>query len=307
MGDMPYSIDKGQALAAVEDLMNSASDDDAISFVSTWRHKAKQGELVKTISEQLVHPGKKYAGRGSGKRDKRARKYPEWYGPDHHVNGPGALDLHLQEHWYDPDSGFFLGISGDIEGIVGEALCRAFEASMGKDVPAQGPLEPKSKRRRRWPIDMWWVCPAPRFDVGVSWWTDGGSGSAHDGQVRVVFLTPPFKGGVIFQQLDTDPTKIAANDPDYGRYRLTEAQARNYSPTASMATAPLYDLENDGLYAHHSCGSWIVSTQRTTIVTNPVSAQPHGEAQNDVFPHVELSGPITTVSPAFANGGVRPY
>lgn len=309
MGDMPYSIDKGQALTFVDDTLNRAPESELVKFVRTWRQNPQPKDLITVFSEELVHPGEVYTPDGDPGRAAMEAKYPAWYAENYWHNAPASIDLHLTNHWFSP--GFFLGLEGGlVEEIVGETVCRSVEASLGVDITGL-PGDPAPASSRRWPIDLWWACPAPRFDGHVSWQEIGTSG-----HVRVLFLTPGTLGGALFSPLTTDPTLVDPTDATYGHYHLEVDEARTYAAGPTMATPPTYDaIPHDGRFSCHESGSWIVSAQSTEIVWPDDDKIPgfrtrppfDVKVEKDPLPIILQTGPVEVVSPAFASGGVRPH
>lgn len=306
MGDMPYSIDKGQALTHVDEILNGAEDNELISFVRTWRDKAnKRHQLVRIFTEQLVHPGLAYAPLGSAERPNREADFSHWYSANGLIGTDMPIDVHLSDHWFG-ETGFFVGLVGGLaEEIVGETICRAIEASLAIAIEG-APGDPLPVPVRRWSFDLWWACPAPRFDGHVTWRENGASG-----QVRVLFLTPGIEDGALFVLLTTDPTKLDPMNKVYGRYHLEEDEARGYASLPSMSAPPTYDsFVHDGLFSYHGCGSWIISARATVSALEDdglLRLRRIFEPEEDPFPKVIQSGGVAVVSPAYASGGTKPH
>lgn len=291
MGDMPYSVDKGQGLTTVEGMLNYAGEQVAISFVQRWRFIAGAAAEPEDRTHNLVDVMDDLLSGGA---------LPAWDAPGDYVGGK-SLKQHLHDEWFGGSTGqnFFLKLIGDVEGVIGEALCRAIEISLGIQIPPSGTAVPTPLRQ--WPISLWWTCPAPRFDVHLSWEGE----VTGDGSVTAVVLTPGITGGALFQTLNLDPTQINPGGA-YGQYHLDEEDADGFSPAPAMDSPPLYG-GNGITYAERTSGCWIVSATETKTIGAAIVLQPEPSGQWTIegFSEIKLEGPPSVVSPAYKSGGVK--
>jgi hypothetical protein len=316
---MPYIIDKGPGIALIEQVLNTAPEPDLVKFVQAMRNGAP--DVVTAFAETLLHPGQ-LAPNGND---------PAWWyvAPQPGGNAMSMRD-HFTHHWYvQPSTAWWSNFDGPVERIMAEAMARAVEISLGVDIPAAG-AAPAAVRR--WPIDMWWTCGAPRFDVQLTWMQP----PAGPPLVRFLVITPGFEGATLFPDITIDPTTI---DPagKLGQYRLAPADARNYKANPRLDAPATYDAPGDGSFVSHSRGAWMVSARdhelsgptldelHAALATLPhverilfavrelagvAGIQPSmGTPAGHVPPvmnHIRSHGPIVCVSVATDSGGVAP-
>lgn len=110
--------------------------------------------------------------------------------PVRNVALPGStLDIRLEEDWLGippvpgrGTTGYWVGYTGDVDGVLREGLIRAIEVSLGLAHDAS-----PAEATRGWPVDVQWKCPNPYFEVWVTW-------RRHQegrGQVNLLIATPP--------------------------------------------------------------------------------------------------------------------
>ncbi|MDY7100911.1 MAG: hypothetical protein S0880_06955 [Actinomycetota bacterium] len=294
---MPYSVDKGPGISLLESAFNGATDDELVAFIE------QAGALVDSVdvlkSDDLTTLMERTVFRNGT---------PTWWS-----GGPKSLKDHFEVDWYTPSTGFFLQLQGEVQRIMAEALRRAMIIATGYDENAE------KKATRRWPIDVWWVCPLPRFDVQVSWerfsrnysrmpeWAARAlrfatrqlcGPDAVEGRVTMYIFTPAFDGGRLFSDLETDPTQLPEDD----QYHLRAGDAANFRVRPELDHAPVYPPGNrERPFRDHRRGSFIVSLQHVKV------SPPAGSGSTEpVWNDVELSGRPTWTSPAVRSGGVHP-
>lgn len=172
MPGMPFHLEKGHALMALEDLLNDAQHH---SVVRTAFDGLRQGVPVGEVFDTALASAPTldaYAGNA----------------------GQNGLGDFVRGAWFDQASGsappYWLDYRGDVDGIVREALLFAMETAWGVD--RSSPLPRRVDRSRR--IDLLWHCAQRWFDAWVTW-------QSVDGPVTVLFATPPHTGGDIIDEI----------------------------------------------------------------------------------------------------------
>lgn len=174
-----------------------------------------------------------------------------------------------------PSTGYWQQWYGDAEGIVRTTLQRAVEVALGVDPDA--PVDASVPPARHWPIDILIKCTQAWMEGWVSWRAHGGTG-----HVTVIFAVP----GNGHPLLTSPLAPPARSLPEYG-----------CPPAACSGARGLWLIGHSREVAHH------VRSHGPSLVGDWVL--PHF---GQVF---EGEGPIVTVAPSEADGGVlaagRPY
>jgi hypothetical protein len=217
---------------------------------------------------------------------------------------------HLNEDWFGlgPDgnrqrpsaavaTGDWWNWGGDAEGIVRETLIRALEVSLGLPHDARGygtttggvatdasPPNPWPKRKRRWPIQFFWICASPMF-LGWVTWARFGKGRT-EGVVTVILTTPGASNSWLTTKLTAGDNPLLHGSADYG---------------ASNDAA--HPLDGDGIR-----GVWVVGHETTSYATAPkTNPRPQHGKWVKTDPGLFIGdGPLVVVQPSEEDGGVLP-
>lgn len=184
MPGMPFHLEKGHALMALEDLLNDASHHAVVARVfDGLRDGTALGEVfadaladAPTLDHYFGHAGTDGLGafvRGS------------WFGQAT-AGGPTP---------------YWLDYEGDVDGIVREALLFAMERAWSVD---RGQPLPATIADRRG-IELVWHCAQRWFDAWITW-------QSAEGPVTVLFATPPHTGGDIIDRI-ADATAVGRATP----------------------------------------------------------------------------------------------
>ena len=174
MPGMPFHLEKGHALMALEDLVNDASHHGVLTTVfdglRAGTPMADVFEAALASAPTLDH----YAGHA----------------------GPGGLGDFVRGAWFGQAGAggaptYWLDYQGDVDGIVREALLYALETAWGVDRSRSLPARVDRSRR----VELWWHCAQRWFDAWIAW-------SGPDSTVTVLFATPPHTGGNITDRID---------------------------------------------------------------------------------------------------------
>lgn len=224
MPGMPFHLEKGYALMALEDLLNDPS-------LAPTRARLFEGlrtgvglgavfrdllSTAPTLSRYGNHPMVASAG-GLGSFVTGA-----WFGQS---GGPGT-----------PPPPYWIDYTGDIDGVVRETLLFAMEVAL--DADRSRPLPTKVATAR--PIELWWHCGQRWFEAWLSW-------QSADGPVRVLFATPPHTGGVVRESVagaERDGLAVATSPSQVDRSRamvLVSQQRHRPSPMfgSLIASSPM--------------------------------------------------------------------
>jgi len=112
-----------------------------------------------------------------------------------------AAKRHLRDDWFGGRQGFsqtngwWQNWRGDAEKIYREGMIRAIEVSLGLEHEAE-PTPENITRRPPLPVDIYWICGPPDFDIFVSW---------NKQQVTVLIITPEEPGEHKHYKADTPP------------------------------------------------------------------------------------------------------
>ena len=195
MPEMPFAVAKGKVLAAMDERYSSkdaaGNPTERITMLAVLR-SGKPGPnstLADTVGKMDFLDGK-----NPNKRDYPSRIHmrghvnEDWFGfdVDKDATGPtsgGKGHPKAGGPKATPTTGWWRNWKGDAEGVFRRGLCRAIEVSLGI-----GPGADPSERTRAWPIEFFWVCGAPRFEVYVNWSQD--SPPSTSGRVTVHIFTP---------------------------------------------------------------------------------------------------------------------
>ncbi len=186
MPGMPFHLEKGHALMALEDLLN---DDKHHAVVHQVFEGVRSGTPLGQVFADALATAPildQYAGH-AGTAGLGAFVSGAWFGQ---ATTPGA-----QPYWLDYE--------GDVDGIVREALLLAMETAWG--VSRSQPLPASVDRSRR--IVLLWHCAQRWFDAWVTW-------DSPDGPVTLLFATPPHTGGKILDRIDGAVSKGWAQPVD---------------------------------------------------------------------------------------------
>lgn len=173
MPGMPFHLEKGHALMALEDLLNN---DQHHAALSTTFDGLRSGTPLGTVFAEALVGAPMVDGYGG------------------HA-GPGGLGAFVEGAWFGQSTTgqgeYWLDYQGDVDGIAREALLFAMETAWGVD---RSKALPAAVDRSR-PIVLLWHCAQRWFDAWVLW--DGPSSA-----VTVLFATPPHTGGDIIDRID---------------------------------------------------------------------------------------------------------
>jgi hypothetical protein len=186
MPGMPFHLEKGHALMALEDLFDTQPTAPGAPLASFW-DDVRSGVALGTVFRDLLASAPLLSG----------------YGGQADVNAAGGLGSFVSGAWFDQRSGagapprpYWLDYTGDVDGIVREALLTALELAWGVDRASQLP-DPLPQRR---PLRFTWHCSQRWFEAWVRW-------DDHVGPVELMFATPAHTGGTIVRDPGTSEAK----------------------------------------------------------------------------------------------------
>ena len=194
------------------------------------------------------------------------------------------------------NTGYWRNWYGNAEGIVREAFIRAIEVSLGAPhKPDQVKLEDiRAEKRREWPIEVFWRCPAPWFESWVTWRGRPNGvvgGVSHSGHVTLHIHTPGHKGSALL----TSPLRV----PPHNTIDEYREEPANGGP-------PYLSSEGDR-------GMWVIAQKNQSLRNkdgSPLTVLTSLYGDWDV-PHMPLGahyvseGEVVVVQPNEPDGGVR--
>jgi hypothetical protein len=234
------------------------------------------------------------------------------------VVNPGNLYTHQNKHWYgkkgkqpqpkynaktNRTTGYWHNWYGDAEGIVREVFVRAIEVSLGvPHDPDQVDLDIiERQKRREWPIEVFWRCPAPWFEGWVTWRgrPHGVVGDvSHTGHVTIHFHTPSHYGSALLKS----PLRLGNVVPEY----------RDEFHEPGKPPKPFLSSEGDR-------GMWVVAQRQQDLrgdtghrLGSIDSTKGDWKLERlNIGAHYVSEGEVVVVQPSEPNGGVlaggRPY
>lgn len=299
-GPMPYHLEKGPYLTALEDRLNVT----ASKRVALWKQVADPSvgvnALVPSVEAKLLDKGP------DALAARRNHVWGDWYGrtparpqrsfrtwldkelgltsgePDDVDAVQGILAapenvavLGQLTTW--PRTGFWQQYYGDVEGICAKAFERAVAVSLGCEGPDDEP-------NRLLPIEIFWKCPQRWFESWVTWRINEGGG----GHVTVILATP-----------GTDSPVLERYENGRDTIRDPEVVVGKKVPPKRGAVAPSVE--------EHSRGMWAVTQKQNVLL--PALRPSRPTASGDwTFPG---SGPwyagvgeVVVVQPSFKDGGM---
>ncbi|MDD9936465.1 MAG: hypothetical protein OXT09_22830 [Myxococcales bacterium] len=222
MGGMPYLFEKGQHLSTMDDRYSTASVDQRIEWLNKLQEKDK-GRLILPNGDKA--PLLTDLGTFGSDLDTVGHINRDWFGFED--LGDGTWKQHALVD--NESTGWWINWNGDAHEMYRVGLVAALEASLGiehRDAPAEYEV---SEARRQWPIECFWTCPSPKFEVAMSWRNHVNGGAAWGpGEVVLVVSTPGANGGSpISPWLNKGPwihktedyKEHTANDPLQTQYR----------------------------------------------------------------------------------------
>ena len=303
MGGMPHLFQKGRLFTLADDRYTRSSPEQRIAWLNTLQAADGNGHLQKsdgktsplltdlgTLDGSL--PG---ANPGENSADHLCM---DWLGLEK-VPNTNLWTRHEGGSPTDP-TGWWSGWTGNAHEIYRVGLVAMLEISLGlphrdRD-PISGTHYSIDDVRRCWPIEQFWTCPAPKFEVCVTWrdhlawWRelaalcrslpqvfDGG------GQVTMVVSTPGSSFLEISRFLDRG-SLIHVDKPNHHRHRYD---------------SPLQSL--------HPRGLWIIGSNARVV---PTSIQGDPSSPDDLSGldptggHVISEDEVMVVRPAEYDGGI---
>lgn len=201
MPGMPFHLEKGHALMALEDLVNAPQHREVLATV--WEGLRSGTPLGDVFSGLTQHAGQL-----------------DDYGGQPLVTAEGGLGKFVSGAWFGQGKdAYWLDYEGDVDGIVRETLLFAMELA-GPDVDRTKPLPADPFAR---PIELFWHCGQRWFEAWITW-------ESTTSPIRILFATPPHAAGdVLASVLDapagqvTSVTASTAN-ADRDMVLVTEAE-----------------------------------------------------------------------------------
>lgn len=176
---MPFHLEKGRGLMALEDLLNNDANDSDLTEAISLMH-AHPADMGAVLNGTAVHNGD--------------------------VNTIALMDQ-ISADWFGA-SAYWLNYRGQVAEIVHRSLMLAMEIAWGYNGDPDD-FPPAQYRTRE--IRLWWHCSQPWFESWVTWEKPGGP-------VEILFATPAHKGGNVYFDLaaavantDADPALSAAD------------------------------------------------------------------------------------------------
>ena len=281
-GGMPYQLEKGPYFSIAEAVL---SDIELRMDILTSLRNGMTFDSMPTLGAASLDQSPANANTHA-KRLRHQNKH--WFGKRRDDKGNFTLPQMAFDIDSNPTTGYWYNWYGDAEEIMRQVFLRAIEVSLGIEPDATIPSDPP----RKWPIEVFWRCPAPWFEGWVTWREEDASpGSGH---VTVHLHTPSHQKSALL----LSPIR---NAPDDGRsdYRDRRIPAGPHPLTTSKLKR----------------GMWVVAheEQRQHLdFTRHLAPSPKGRWQYPKLgPLVESSGPVVVVQPNEADGGVladgRPF
>jgi hypothetical protein len=206
MPGMPFHLEKGHALMAIEELLNNHSHHAVLEVAYDG---LRTGQAVGTVFRTAL-----------------MTKAPvlDAYEGEPHVTAAGGLGPFVTGAWFGQiapgtatPNPYWLDYQGDVDGIVREALLFAMEIAWGADRTQKLPPGPFVRR-----IELLWHCAQRWFDAWTTW-------DDPNGPVKVLFATPPHSGGTVTSRIDPmvtggKATPVVASTVDKSRAMVLISQ-----------------------------------------------------------------------------------
>ncbi len=311
-GAMPYHLEKGPWLVALENYFN-VSVEERMAYLEAIQERRWDGlsgfvgepmlgvtPEMKTPTRRQLHMNLHWFGRS--RRGDPQPTFRSWLdgqlnpdtvstdtdqeGDDVYVANllrqPEVVEaLRPRSDW--PITGMWQQYYGNVEAIVVETALRALTVALG--------IDPEGQPTRNLPIEIFWKCPQRWFETWITWRSD--PSPPHAGQVTLILATP------------------GSGTPLLERY----ADGRGADPKPDLNSgAPLISSDPtepafSGPSSAAPRGMWTV-THTHNILLPTLSAT--GESKTgdwstpDFGPSYAGTGPIICVSPSFEDGGLPP-
>lgn len=207
MPGMPFHLEKGHGLMAVESLLNDPA------------HRA----VLATAFEGLR--GGTPLGQVFTDVAAKAPLLDAYGGANQPVNAAGGLGAFVSGAWFGQPSSsgnspnsYWLDYTGRVDEVVRETLLFAIEMAGPADRKKRLPKHPSTRR-----IELFWHCGQRWFESWLTW-EDASS------PIRVLFATPPHTAGEVLSSVSSAPpgqatkVKAAQADPIRDMVLVTEAE-----------------------------------------------------------------------------------
>lgn len=211
MPGMPFHLEKGHGLMALEDLINNPAHR---AVLTVARDEMCEGTPMSDVFATVVSNAPTLAN----------------YGNNPHTAALGGLGPFVADKWFGKP-GYWLDYTGDVDGVVRTTLLFALEAASGVECGTPLPEGPFDRR-----VELLWHCGQRWFEAWVGW-------NDPSDAVSVLFATPPHAfGEVISSVLNAGPgqaTSITASgaDPNRDMILITE-DAHVERPTIGLGFWP---------------------------------------------------------------------
>ena len=174
MPGMPFHLEKGHALMAIEDLLNNPAHRPVLSAAfDGLRTNVPVADVFSAVA--AAAPGL------------------QAYGGQADVAAAGGLGPFVADAWFAPGAPgpapYWIDYTGDVDGVVREALLLTMEVAWGVDRNAPLPTGPSPRR-----IELFWHCGQRWFEAWTTW-------DDPQGPVKILFATPPHIGGTVISNL----------------------------------------------------------------------------------------------------------
>ena len=207
MPGMPFHLEKGHALMALESLLNDPAHR---AVLATAFEGLRDGTPLGQVFAEIAA---------------KAPLLDAYGGMNQPVNDAGGLGAFVSGAWFGQPSStgsapnsYWLDSSGRVDEVVRETLLFAIE--MAGPADRKNPLPPNPCARR---IELFWHCGQRWFEAWLTW-EDASS------PIRVLFATPPHTAGEVLSSVSSAPAgqvtnvKAATADPDRDMVLVTEAE-----------------------------------------------------------------------------------
>jgi hypothetical protein len=203
MPGMPFHLEKGHALMAVENLLNDPAHRNVlITAFDGLRSGAPLGDVFAGITAHAPQL--------------------DAYGQNPAVTGAGGLGAFVSGAWFGQPTGtspesYWLDFEGAVDEVVRETLLFAMEMA-GPDVDRTEPLPPEPFART---IELFWHCGQRWFESWLTW-------ESPASPITVLFATPPHVAGDVLPSVTSAPpgqataVTAATADPDRDMILVTE-------------------------------------------------------------------------------------